>query len=247
MKTPKITRRELGAWAATLAATPKAIHAQPRAADPVLDIAEWSYHWYGVEKVTLARGTVCNGMQMYVERWIPSEVKHPYPIVLIHGGYGQGSDWITTPEGKRGWVSLFLEQGYKVYLLDRPSQGRNPYQPFVHGAFAPQAPTFEAAARDTGIASITDERVAQTVASLGQPMPNNAQTQSVWRSRGAILLDDIGPSILVTHGDGSVFARVTAEARPAVVKGIINVDAPAEPPSANPPFATKTSNGWRGR
>jgi len=243
-----ITRRELGALAAAaIAAAPKTGLAQG-VTQPALDIAEWTYHWYGVDKVTLARGTVCNGMQMYVEHWIPAEVRHPFPVVLIHGGFGQGSDWISTPDGKRGWATLFLEQGYKVYVLDRPGQGRNPYQPFVHGAFAAQAPTFEAAARDAGIASIADERVAQVVAPLGQPMPSNPTTQGVWRSRGAILLDDIGPSILVTHGDGSVFARVTAEARPALVKGIINVDAPPaqENPSAIPMFTTKTASNWRG-
>ena len=207
-----------------MAAVPQ-LHAQ--AAQPVLDIAEWSYHWYGVEHALLARGTVCNGMQMYVEHWIPRQIRHPYPVVLIHGGFGQGSDWFSTFDGRRGWATLFLEQGYKVYVLDRPGQGRNPYQPFVHGAFNAQAPTFEAANRVVLSASITDSRVAQAVAPMGQPMPNNAQTQSVWRSRGAMLLDDIGPSILVADGDGAVFARVTAEERPALVKGVVAVSTPA--------------------
>jgi pimeloyl-ACP methyl ester carboxylesterase len=200
--------------------------ADAQTSDPILDIAEWSYHWYGVEHALLARGTVCNGMQMYVERWIPREVRHPYPVVLIHGGFGQGSDWFSTIDGRRGWVSLFLEQGYKVYVLDRPGQGRNPYQPFVHGAFAAQAPTFEAASRTLSL-PVSDPKVAQAVASMNQPMPNNAQTQSVWRSRGAMLLDDIGPSILVTDGDGAAFARVTAEERPALVKGVVAVAPPA--------------------
>ena len=189
---------------------------------PALDIAEWSYHWYGVEHALLARGTVCNGMQMYVEHWIPAQVRHPYPVVLIHGGFGQGSDWFNTPDGRRGWATLFLEQGYKVYVLDRPGQGRNPYQPFVHGAFAAQAPTFEAAARTLNLL-VSDPRVAQAVASMGQPMANNAQTQNVWRTRGAMLLDDIGPSILVTDGDGAVFARVIADERPALVKGVVTI------------------------
>jgi pimeloyl-ACP methyl ester carboxylesterase len=204
------------------------LDAQPSASpEPPLDIAEWSYHWYGVEHALLARGTVCNGMQMYVERWIPAQVRHPYPIVLIHGGFGQGSDWLTTPDGKRGWASLFLEQGYKVYVLDRPGQGRNPYQPFVHGGFAAQAPTFETVAKSLNL-PISAAQVAQTVASMGQPMPpNNAQTQAVWRSRGAMLLDDIGPSIFVTDGDGAVFARVTAEERPALLKGVVTAAPPA--------------------
>lgn len=194
--------------------------------DPPLNIAEWSYHWYGVEHALLARGTVCNGMQMYVEHWIPAQVRHPYPVVLIHGGFGQGSDWFTTPDSRRGWATQFLEQGYKVYVLDRPGQGRNPYQPFVHGAFAAQAPTFEGAGKTLNL-PISDPRVAQAVAPMGQPMPNNAQTQTVWRTRGAMLLDDIGPSILATDGDGATFALVTAEERPTLVKAIVHVDPPA--------------------
>src|SRR5690242_17816725 len=201
------------------AALVSATSADAQTSEPVLNIAEWSYHWYGVEHALLARGTVCNGMQMYVERWIPREVRHPYPLVLIHGGFGQGSDWFRTPDGKRGWATQFLEQGYKVYVLDRPGQGRNPYQPFVHGAFAREAQTFEGTAKALNLPA-TDARVAQAVASLGQPMPNNAATQNIWRTRGAMLLDDIGPSILVTDGDGAGFAAVVVEARPTFVKAI---------------------------
>ena len=93
--TPALTRRDLGAVVAGALAMPQAAVAQTpgratASAGPVLDIADWSYRWYGVEHAKLARGTVCNGMQMYVEHWIPAEVGHPYPVVLIHGGYGQG-------------------------------------------------------------------------------------------------------------------------------------------------------------
>src|SRR5579872_1563120 len=117
---PGMTRRDLGAVVAGTLAAPQVIAQttgrQP--SNPTLDIADWSYRWYGVEHAKLARGTVCNGMQMYVEHWIPADVRHPYPLVLIHGGYGQGTDWISTPDGRRGWASLLLEQGYRVYVVD---------------------------------------------------------------------------------------------------------------------------------
>lgn len=227
-----ITRRELGAFVAgAVTATKAAAQTQTRtpAANPgpLLDIAEWSYSWYGVEHATLARGTVCNGMQMYVEHWIPAQVKHPFPVVLIHGGYGQGTDWIGTPDGRRGWATMLLEEGYKVYVLDRPGQGRNPYQPFIHGNFDREAPTFEAAARAASL-DRNDPAVAQLVASRGQPMANNATTRNVWRTRGAMLLDDIGPAILITHGDGVVFAQVTAQERPKLVKAIVAVEPAAQ-------------------
>ena len=235
---------EMAAAPALAAAENQARAAAPETSGPILDIADWSYFWFGVEHVMLARGRVVNGTQMYVEHWIPTSVRHPYPVVLVHGGYGQGTDWIGTPDGRRGWASQLLEQGYKVYVVDRPGQGRNPHQPFVHGLYDAQAPTFENVARSIGATAggaavahtqwpgtgdANDPAIAQVVASMGQPMGNNAITQNVWRTRGALLLDEIGPSILLTHGDGSVFAWVLAQDRPALVKGIVAVqqDAPS--------------------
>ena len=80
-------------------------------------------------------------MQMYVEYWIPAQVRHPYPVVLVHGGQGQGSDWISTPDGRRGWVSILLEPGYKVYVAGPPGQGRPAHFPWFTGDFGEQAPT----------------------------------------------------------------------------------------------------------
>jgi pimeloyl-ACP methyl ester carboxylesterase len=223
----KITRREFGASVGgAMAAAAASLGAQtpaPRA--PALDIADWSYFWYGVERATLARGTVVNGSQMFVERWIPADVRHPYPVVLIHGGYGQGSDWLSTPGGQRGWTTRFLEAGYKVYVLDRPGQGRNPYQPFIHGLFDAQSPTFEKVAAEMK-RDVDDPQVAQVVASMNQPMANNAVTQELYRSRGTMLLEDIGPSILVTHADGAAFAWRIVQTRPSLVKGLVTVARP---------------------
>lgn len=230
-----MTRRDLGAVVAGALAAPQAVAQSPvPPSGPPLDIADWSYHWFGVEHAKLARGTVCNGMQMYVEHWIPAQVRHPHPVVFIHGGWGQGSDWISTPDGRRGWATLLLEQGFPVYVVDRPGQGRGPYHPYVHGLFDREAPTFERAsaavksAEWPGAGDPNDPAVVQYVAALGQPMANNALTQDVWRTRGALLLDEIGPAILITHGDGAVFAGLTARERPALVKGIVAVDPPAQ-------------------
>ena len=89
-----LRRRDFTALAAgALTALPLMSQSGSNAGSP-LEIAEWSYSWLGVEHATLARGTMCNGMQIYVEHWIPAQVRHPYPVVLIHGGYGQGSEWI---------------------------------------------------------------------------------------------------------------------------------------------------------
>jgi len=73
------------------AAAQSPVPAGRSSAGPVLDIAEWSYYFYGVERVKLARGTLVNGSQLYVEHWAPTQVRHPYSVVLIYGGYGQAA------------------------------------------------------------------------------------------------------------------------------------------------------------
>ena len=118
--TANMTRREAGILMAGALSAQLAAQTSSPGPGAVLDIAEWSYRFYGVEHARLARGTVVNGTQMYVEHWIPAQVRHPFPVVLIHGGYGQGSEWFSTPDGRRGWATLLLEQGYKVYVVDRP-------------------------------------------------------------------------------------------------------------------------------
>jgi pimeloyl-ACP methyl ester carboxylesterase len=244
MKSTGITRRQMAALAAIgMAAAPKAKSqaVPPRIDGPVLDIADWSYRWIGVEHATLARGTMCNGMQIYVEHWIPAGVNRPWPVVLIHGGYGQGSDWISAPDGHRGWATLLLEQRYVVYVLDRPGQGRCPYHPYVHGMFDKEAPTFEAVSKAARL-DVDDPAVAQIVASMGQPMAINPLTENVWRSRGAKLLDEIGPAILVTHGDGVMLASLAAHERPNLVKGIVTLAAPQAEVAKLPKVPTLTQD-----
>jgi pimeloyl-ACP methyl ester carboxylesterase len=104
-----------------------------------LDVAEWSYMWVNVKRAETARGAFVGGQQMYVEYMIPAQVRHPFPVVLVHGGGGQGTDWMATPDGRPGWFQYLVQEGYKVYVVDRPGHGRSPLHPELHGGF-PQTP-----------------------------------------------------------------------------------------------------------
>ncbi|MGE0594366.1 MAG: alpha/beta fold hydrolase [Vicinamibacterales bacterium] len=232
----------------------EAMAGQAAASGVALDLAEWSYFWLGVERARLARGTVVNGEQMYVEYWIPSQLRHPYPMVIVHGGGGQGLDWFVTPDGRPGWVSYLLQEGYAVYLVDRPGHGRSPFHPELHGAFPPRAAVFSQLERQftapekaadpygpearlhtqwPGPGVMGDPTVDQVIAGQGGSfLPDLAATHAVWARRGGELLDRIGPSIIMAHSMGGPSCWIYANARPGLVKGIIAVE-PNGPPFGN--------------
>jgi pimeloyl-ACP methyl ester carboxylesterase len=142
METNKITRRDFAAATVGALAAISDLAAQTVPSNN-LDLAEWSYFWIGVERAELARGTVVNGRQMYVEYMVPAQLRHPYPIVMVHGGGGQGTDWMGTPDGRPGWATYFLLEGYSVYIVDRPGHGRSPFNPDIDGPFPRGAQAYE--------------------------------------------------------------------------------------------------------
>ncbi|HLK49169.1 MAG TPA: alpha/beta fold hydrolase [Bryobacteraceae bacterium] len=247
-----ITRRDFALAAGALAVKPGTAQSGPAA--PALDIAEWSYFWVGVERAELARGTVVNGKQMYVEYQAPAQLKHPHPIVMVHGGGGQGLDWMGTPDGRRGWSTYFLEEGYAVYIVDRPGHGRSPFHPDLDGPFPRTAAAYENVQRQfaapekaekpygpqaqrhtqwPGSGEIGDPALDQVVAGQGGSFLASLEaTHEVWRQVSAELLDKIGPAIIMTHSMGGPFGWIAADARPHLVKGVIGVE-PNGPPFGN--------------
>ena len=54
--------------------------------------------------------------QMFVQYQVPAERRFPHPVVMIHGGGQTAANFISTPDGRRGWADDFLAHGYAVYL-----------------------------------------------------------------------------------------------------------------------------------
>ncbi|HXD75983.1 MAG TPA: alpha/beta fold hydrolase [Vicinamibacterales bacterium] len=219
-----------------------------------LDLAEWSYFWLGVKPAKLAKGTVVNGEQMYVEYFAPAQVRHPFAIVCVHGGGGQGLDWLATPDGRPGWAHYFVQEGYRVYVVDRPGHGRSPFHPDLHGAFPARAATYDQVARQftapekaampygpealrhnqwPGTGVLGDPITDQTIAGQGGSfLPDLERTHRVWAERAGELLDKIGPAVVMTHSAGGPFAWIAANARPNLVVGLLPVE-PAGPTFGN--------------
>lgn len=173
---------------------------------------------------------------MHVEWEAPEEVTHPYPVVLVHGGGGQGTDWQNTPDGRPGWARLLVQQGYAVYVVDRVGHGRSPYHPDVIGPMGGPFP-YEAgrglfaddAAADAQTAWPWDRdpgsgEIDQMMAAMG-PLPADfAMSQQLDADRLAKALDRIGPAILVTHSAGGPVGWLTTDARPELVRGIAAIE-----------------------
>ena len=193
------------------------------------------HFWVPGEPVGTDVGTAHKG-PMFVEWEVADPETAKPPLVLVHGGGGQGTDWLRTLDGKPGWARYFVEAGYPVYVVDRVGHGRSPYHPNVIGPMGAPFP-YEAAVglfappdnseqqtqwlwgREPG-----DEGFDQLVAGFG-PLPSDlGYSQELDADRLARLLDTIGPAVLVTHSAGGPVGWVTTDRRPDLVKAIVALE-----------------------
>jgi pimeloyl-ACP methyl ester carboxylesterase len=217
---------------------------QGRAAEP-LSIASQGYLFAGGKYSTVNGKEVMSG-QIYAEYQIPAKKTHPYPIVMVHGAIQTGTNFTGTPDGREGWAQYFLRQGYAVYVVDQPGRARASYQPDLEGPQAgpdllgtqqrftapekfnlwPQA-KLHTQWPGTGVQgdSIFDQFFASQVPFVQKP--EVAQTLS--RDALVALLDRIGPAVVMTHSQSGAYGWPVADARPDLVKALIEVE-PSGPP-----------------
>ncbi len=200
--------------------------------------------WLPGERATAGGKTYQRG-PMFVAWEAPEIVTQPYPIVLVHGGAMQGTEWLDTPDGRPGWAQRLVEAGYAVFIVDRPGQGRSPYQPDVLGPMGPSFPYEEgrevffpvsAAALHTQWPFDPSDAAALDayIAPFG-PLPADlAVSQEMDADRLADLLDRIGRAIIVTHSASGSDGWLAADRRPDLIAAIVAVE-PMGPPFADTP------------
>jgi pimeloyl-ACP methyl ester carboxylesterase len=105
------------------------------------------FFWVGTEPTEAAGGTVTRG-PMYVSWEQPAEPVSGPAWVLVHGGGGQGTDYLGTPDGRLGWARMLVEAGHTVYVVDRPGHGRSPYDPELLGLMPADARAVHELERD---------------------------------------------------------------------------------------------------
>jgi pimeloyl-ACP methyl ester carboxylesterase len=219
-------------------------------------VSERGSFWVGVsDRVGGPLGTVLRG-PMYVEWEAPESASPGPPWVLVHGGGGQGTDYLTTPDGRPGWSRLLVEQGHTVYVVDRPGHGRSPFHPDVLGPMGPQmgaealraifVPPADGPDSNPWAALHTqwpggrepgDPVFDQWLANSGPMLASWADMQALERLRLAELLDRVGPAVVVTHSAGGPGTFLACDARPQQVAALIAIEV------LGPPFAKRPEMG----
>jgi hypothetical protein len=64
---------------------------------------------------------------VFVEYQVPAKITAPYPLVMIHGQFQNGSNFMGTPDDREGWAEYFVRRGYPVYVVDQPARGRSSF------------------------------------------------------------------------------------------------------------------------
>lgn len=188
---------------------------------------------------------------MFVQYQIPATKRSPYPIVMIHGQYQNGSNFLGTPDDREGWAQYFLRRGFPVYVVDQPARGRSSYVPGADGPVtmvsaeqierqftAPERynlwPQAKLHTQWPGTGLRGDASFEQFRASQNPSMTDNQAMDAANRSAGAALLKRIGPAILLTHSRSGPYGWEIADDVPELVKGIVAVE-PNGPPFYNVP------------
>ena len=207
-----------------------------------LKLANMTMFWAGTEHKRMGYGTILQG-QMFVQAFEPAEVRHPLPIVLVHGGGGSSLHYMGVG-GMSGWAHHYVQAGYRTYLVDRPGHGRSPYHPEALGEIGAN-PMYTQILGDTqraatgpnkqwlGTGGIGDPLLDQIMAGQNAAPRDNALAQEFWRTHGGQLIDAIGPAIVQTHSAGGPFGWIVANERPTLVKAVVSFEgagAPLVPP-----------------
>jgi pimeloyl-ACP methyl ester carboxylesterase len=237
--------------AAALAATLQAAHAQSP-----LHIARQGSLEAGGRVVTCATN---DGADPASKRWPPGHVvvdnvyatyqypvaqRSPYPILFNSGGGHTARVYDTTPDGREGWLTLFLREGFATYGVDRVNTGRSGTDICaINAVRLGRAPVSELPAINR-YAFESSWVTFRWGPRFGEPYPDTQfpieaadayypQTVSTYRDPDetrktvaalAALLDKVGPAILQTWSSSGLLGYLAAIERPELVKGILAVE-----------------------
>src|SRR4051795_2496013 len=189
--------------------------------------------------------------QMYVQYFLPQNRKGKLPLLMWHGGGLTGVTYESTPDGREGWLNMFVRKGWDTYVSDAVERGRSGFaSPDVwqgEPVFLNYQDPYERFRIGQGAGSWNADPAKR------RPMPgtqfpveayDNYMKQSVprWLSTDKAVLDaylalvdKLCPCVLLTHSQGGNFGFLTAEQRPDKIKAIVAVESASAGRIANAP------------
>jgi pimeloyl-ACP methyl ester carboxylesterase len=177
--------------------------------------------------------------QMYVQYVLPQNRRGKVPLLMWHGGGLTGVTYETTPDGREGWLNLFVRKGFDVYVSDAVERGRAGWaSPDVFAgepAFTPLDAPWEAY-RFGDVGSWNDDPAKRRPFAgtqfppeayetlIKQIVPRWITTNEAIMAAYLALIDKVGPCVLVVHSQSGTFGYRAALARPDKVKALVNVE-----------------------
>ncbi|KAH8651535.1 Alpha/Beta hydrolase protein [Tricladium varicosporioides] len=219
-----------------------------------------SHFYVGGNYINTSSGHILQN-QVYVEQLTPHNgPTKPFPIVFIHGGAQTGTNWLNKQDEGRGWASWFLERGYEIYIIDQANTGRSPYYPgsnftltalsaeYIEQRFTniqdnARWPQAHLHTQWPGSGKMGDPIFDNYFSSTVQYLASSTQEETVMRVAGIALLDRIGPVILVAHSQGGLHGWSWTDARPNLVKALIQIE-PKGPPFREAIFSSNLTRPW---
>ena len=178
--------------------------------------------------------------QMYVQYFLQQKAKGKLPLLMWHGGGLTGVTYESTPDGREGWVNMFIRYGWDVYNSDAVERGRSGFAPpeiwSGEPTFLPYQDPFERFRIGDGQGSWnSDPSKAKVIPGNQFPVEAYAnymrQTVPRWLSTDeaiiaayVALVDKICPCVMLTHSQGGAFGFKVTEQRPDKIKAIVAIE-----------------------
>jgi pimeloyl-ACP methyl ester carboxylesterase len=189
--------------------------------------------------------------QMYVQYFLPKNRKGKYPLLMWHGGGLTGATYESTPDGREGWLNMFIRKGWDVYISDAVERGRSG---FASSDVWPSEPTFltfqdpfERFRIGEGPGSWNADPAKRRVLPgnqfpveaydnyMKQQVPRWLSTDQAITDAYVALVDKVCPCVMLVHSQGGAFGFKVAELRPDKVKAIVAVESATAGVIANAP------------
>ncbi len=193
--------------------------------------------------------------QMYAQYFLPKDRKGKVPLLMWHGGGLTGVTYETTPDGREGWLNMFVRKGWDVYVSDAVERGRSGFaSPDVwpgEPIFLTYADPFERFRIGAGDGSWDPDPTKQKLMPglqfpvdayanyMKQMVPRWLSTDDAVIAGYVALVDKVCPCVLLTHSQGGSFGLKVAEARPDKIKAVVAVESAS---AGNPDKAPALKN-----